>query len=148
MNFQEVNAILPQKFPLLMVDKVLEIIPNKKISTVINITGNEMVFLGHFPNQAIFPGVYITEALAQSAILLFNEKKQGNSTLFLLYSTKMTFKSVVVPGDQLRMVVESRTVTASGVVVDAIAYVEDKIVAKGELIFSIKESSNKEEKSV
>lgn len=148
MNFQEVNAILPQKFPLLMVDKVLEIIPKKKISTVKNITGNEMVFLGHFPNQAIFPGVYITEALAQSAILLFNEKKQGNSTLFLLYSTKMTFKSVVVPGDQLRMVVESRTVTASGVVVDAIAYVEDKIVAKGELIFSIKASLNKEGKSV
>ena len=60
----------------------------------------------------------------------------------------MTFTSLVVPGDQLRMMVESRTVTASGVVVDAIAYVEDKIVAKGELIFSIKESLNKEEKSV
>ncbi|EHJ53040.1 3-hydroxyacyl-ACP dehydratase FabZ [Streptococcus macacae] len=141
MNFQEVSSVLPQKFPLQMVDKVLELLPEKKIISIKNITGNEMVFLGHFPNQAIFPGVYITEALAQSAILLFKKKEQEDK-LFLLYSTKMTFKSVVVPGDQLKMIVESKKVTALGVIVEAVAYVEDRIVAKGELIFSIKESLN------
>ncbi len=138
MDFQKVKSILPQKFPLIMVDKVLEIVPDKRIMCIKNITGNEIVFLGHFPNQAVFPGVYITEALAQSAILLFNKKEQGDDTLYLLYSTKMTFKSMVLPGDQMIMVVESRKVTKLGVIVDAKAYVEDKIVAKGELTFSIK----------
>lgn len=138
MDFQKVNSILPQKFPLLMVDKVLEIIPNERITCVKNITGNEIVFLGHFPNKAIFPGVYITEALAQSSILLFNEDKQNNDSLYLLYSTKMTFKAVVVPGDQMIMVIESKKVTQLGIIVDAKAYVDNKVVAKGELIFSVK----------
>lgn len=138
MDFETINSILPQKFPLIMVDKVLEILPNEKITCLKNITGNEMVFIGHFPNQAIFPGVYITEALAQSSILLFHEKKADDNTLFLLYSTNMTFKSMVVPGDQLIMEIKSKKITNIGVVVDAKAFVEGKIVAKGELIFSIK----------
>lgn len=138
MDFEKVNSILPQKFPLLMVDKVIEIVPNEKITCLKNITGNEIIFLGHFPKQAILPGVYITEALAQSAILLFSEKKTGDDTLFLLYSTKMTFKAMVVPGDQLIMKVENRKVTSSGIIVDAKAFVEGKVVASGELIFSIK----------
>lgn len=138
MDFQEVKSILPQKFPLLMVDKVIEKIPNKKITCLKNITGNEIVFLGHFPNKAIFPGVYITEALAQSAILLF--KEEDNDDIYLLYSTKMTFKSMVVPGDQLIMVIESKKITKLGIIVDAKAYVGEEVVAKGELIFSVKKS--------
>lgn len=137
MNFEEINKILPQKFPLLMVDKVIEIVPNERITCLKNITANEIVFQGHFPNQAIFPGVYITEAMAQSAILLFHEKKEDD-TLFLLYSTKITFKDMVVPGDQLILKVESKKITAAGVIVEAKAIVDDKVVAKGELIFSIK----------
>lgn len=138
MNFEDVNKILPQKFPLLMVDKVLEIVPNERITCLKNITANEIVFLGHFPNQAIFPGVYITEAMAQSAILLFQEKKKDDDTLFLLYSTKITFKDMVVPGDQLILKVESKKITAAGIIVEAKAIVDEKVVAKGELIFSIK----------
>lgn len=138
MDFEKINSILPQKFPLIMVDKVLEILPNEKITCLKNITGNEMVFMGHFPNHAIFPGVYITEALAQSSILLFHEKKADGNTVFLLYSTNMTFKSMVVPGDQLIMEIKSKKMTNIGVIVDAKAFVEGKIVAKGELMFSIK----------
>ncbi|MDR2023777.1 MAG: 3-hydroxyacyl-ACP dehydratase FabZ [Hungatella sp.] len=141
MNFEKINSILPQKFPLIMVDRVLEILPNEKITCLKNITGNEMVFMGHFPNYAIFPGVYITEALAQSAILLFHEKKIDD-TMFLLYSTNMKFKSMVVPGDQLIMEIKSRKLTDLGIIVDAKAFVEGKIVAKGELIFSIKKISD------
>ena len=85
MDFETINSILPQKFPLIMVDKVLEILPNEKITCLKNITGNEMVFIGHFPNQAIFPVVYITEALAQSSILLFHEKKADDNTLFFYF---------------------------------------------------------------
>lgn len=142
MDFQKVNSILPQKIPLIMVDKVLEMVPNERITCVKNVTGNEIVFLGHFPKHAILPGVYITEALAQSAILLFHEKKQEEDALFLLYSTKMTFKEMVVPGDQMIMEIESRKVTKTGIIVDAKAYVEGKVVAKGELIFSIKNTES------
>lgn len=139
MDFQKVNSILPQKFPLIMVDRVLEKVPGERILCLKNITGNEMVFLGHFPGHAIFPGVYITEALAQSAILLFKEEDgEDDDSLYLLYSTKMTFKSVVVPGDSMKMEIISRKVTQMGIIVDAKAYVEDKVVAKGELIFSVK----------
>ena len=139
MDFQKVNSILPQKVPLIMVDRVLEKVPGERILCLKNITGNEMVFLGHFPGHAIFPGVYITEALAQSAILLFKEEDgEDDDSLYLLYSTKMTFKSVVVPGDSMKMEIISRKVTQMGIIVDAKAYVEDKVVAKGELIFSVK----------
>ena len=125
------------------VDKVLERVAGERIVCVKNVTGNEMVFLGHFPGYAIFPGVYITEALAQSAILLFkDEDTQDTDSLYLLYSTKMTFKSVVVPGDQMRMEIETQKATKLGIIVDAKAYVDDKVVAKGELIFSVKKSED------
>lgn len=143
MNFEEVNAILPQKFPLIMVDKVIEKIPEEKIVCVKNITGNEIVFLGHFPKRAIFPGVYITEALAQSAILLFKESPtKEDDSLYLLYSTKLTFKSVVVPGDQLRMEIVPKKISSLGIIVDAKAYVGDKVVAKGELVFSVRKNED------
>ena len=143
MDFQQVNSVLPQKFPLIMVDKVLERVAGERIVCVKNVTGNEMVFLGPFPGYAIFPGVYITDALAQSAILLFNdEDTQDTDSLYLLYSTKMTFKSVVVPGDQMRMEIETQKATKLGIIVDAKAYVDDKVVAKGELIFSVKKSED------
>jgi 3-hydroxyacyl-[acyl-carrier-protein] dehydratase len=143
MDFQQVNSVLPQKFPLIMVDKGLERVAGERIVCVKNVTGNEMVFLGHFPGYAIFPGVYITEALAQSAILLFkDEDTQDTDSLYLLYSTKMTFKSVVVPGDQMRMEIETQKATKLGIIVDAKAYVDDKVVAKGELIFSVKKSED------
>lgn len=143
MDFQKVNSILPQKFPFIMVDRVLEIVPRERILCLKNITGNEMVFLGHFPGRAIFPGAYITEALAQSAILLFKEEDDAeDDSLYLLYSTKMTFKAVVVPGDSMKMEIISKKVTQMGIIVDAKAYVEDKVVAKGELVFSVKKASS------
>lgn len=141
MDFMKVSSILPQKFPFIMVDKVIELVANERITCLKNITGNEFVFLGHFPNNAIFPGAYIIEALAQASILLFNEKKESTDTLFLLYSTKVVFKNMVVPGDQLILKVESKKVTSLGIIVDVKALVDEKVVAKGELIFSVKNNN-------
>jgi 3-hydroxyacyl-[acyl-carrier-protein] dehydratase len=142
MEFDEIHSILPQKFPLLMVDKVLEIVPNVSITCLKNITGNEMVFLGHFKDQAIFPGVYITEALAQSAIMLFHERNKNDDFLFLLYSTKMKFQSIVKPGDQLILKAESRKLTNSAAIVDVKALVEEKVAAKGEMMFAMKKNTD------
>lgn len=138
MNFEEVKRVLPQKIPFIMVDKVLDIQPNKQITCVKNITGNELFFLGHFPEQSIFPGVLITEALAQASILLFQEKKKEN-TLFLLTSTKLRFKHVVVPGDQLMLKITTKKESSFGAIVEAEAVVADKVVVQGELSFSMQQ---------
>lgn len=136
MNFEMVKSILPQHIPFLMIDKVKEIIPGKKITCIKNISGNDLVFLGHFPNQSIFPGVLITESMAQASILLFHEKKQENS-VFYLTSTKLRFLVPVVPGDQLVIHISTIREAASGAIVEARAEVEEKTVAKGELSFAI-----------
>lgn len=138
MNFEKVKEILPQSIPFIMIDKVVELEPNERITCLKNITGNEMIFLGHFPNKSIFPGAYITEALAQASIILFHEKKQEN-TLFLLSSTKLRFKHPVVPGDQLILNITTKKNSSIGAIVEAEALVEDKVVVQGELSFSIKQ---------
>ncbi|WP_202080459.1 3-hydroxyacyl-ACP dehydratase FabZ [Caldalkalibacillus salinus] len=143
MDFEQVRAILPQQNPFIMVDKVLEIQPNESITCLKNVTGNETVFQGHFPERAIFPGVLITEALAQSSILLFYQQK-NDQTLYLLSSTKMRFKHPVVPGDQLILRVNAKKVSRIGAIVEAEACVQEKVVAKGELSFSTQNHAEEE----
>lgn len=72
MNFEEIKGLLKQRFPFIMVDRVLEIEPGKKIKALKNVTGNEIQFLGHFPEHAIMPGIFIVEAIGQSASILFS----------------------------------------------------------------------------
>src|SRR5580704_1576253 len=72
MTFEEVKAHLKQRFPFIMVDRVLELEPGKRITTIKNVTGNEIQFLGHFPEFAIMPGTAIIEAIGQSASILFS----------------------------------------------------------------------------
>ena len=72
MTFEEVKAHLKQRFPFIMVDRVLELEPGKRIKTLKNVAGNEIQFLGHFPEFAIMPGTSIIEAIGQSASILFS----------------------------------------------------------------------------
>ena len=72
MNFEEVKTRLKQRFPLIMVDRVLELEPGKRIKTLKNVTGNEIQFLGHFPDFAIMPGTFIIEGIGQNASILFS----------------------------------------------------------------------------
>jgi 3-hydroxyacyl-[acyl-carrier-protein] dehydratase len=96
-------ALLPHRYPFLLVDRVLEV-GGEKALTLKNVTNNEPFFTGHFPGLPIMPGVLILEALAQSAAILALEKSQGRPTLFMLTGVdKVRFRRRVVPGDQLRM---------------------------------------------
>ena len=72
MHFEEAKGFLEQRLPFIMVDWVLQIEPGKKIKTLKNVTGNEIQFLGHFPERAITPGVLIVEAIGESASILFS----------------------------------------------------------------------------
>jgi 3-hydroxyacyl-[acyl-carrier-protein] dehydratase len=71
LDFEEIKKLIPQRFPFIMIDKILEVEPGKHAVSVKNVSGNDIFFLGHFPERAIMPGVAIIEAMAQTAIILF-----------------------------------------------------------------------------
>jgi beta-hydroxyacyl-ACP dehydratase FabZ len=142
LNIEEIQKILPQRYPFLMIDKVLELEPNKKVVAVKNVTINDGFFAGHFPDNPIMPGVLIIEAMAQASIILFYQERKTQADKQLTYylgSVKARFLNPVVPGDQLKITVEPIKVISNAAIVNAVACVADKEVAKGELTFSAKE---------
>ena len=107
MNIHEVLAHLPQRFPILMIDRVLECEPGKRILALKNVSANEPYFPGHFPHRPVMPGVLILEAMAQAAgILVFRTlgtKPDENSVYYYAGIDNARFKRPVEPGDQLRI---------------------------------------------
>ncbi len=114
MYIDEVKEYLPQRYPFLLVDRVVEIELDKYIKAYKNVTTNEEFFLGHFPNKPIMPGVLIIEAMAQAAGVLgfkSQEKKPKDGYLyFFVGADNVRFKRPVVPGDQLILEAEILTV--------------------------------------
>ena len=104
MNLEEIKKILPHRYPFLLVDRVLEVKKGKYCKALKNISGNEEVFQGHFPSQAVLPGVMIIEALAQTAGIVIHSGKENASSreiVFFAGIDKAKFRIPVVPGDQL-----------------------------------------------
>src|SRR2546427_272538 len=110
MNFEEVRALLKQRFPMIMVDHVLELVPERRIRTAKNVTGSEIQFLGHFPEHAIMPGTLIVEAFGQSASILFSQTTslglRPDEFLMLGLIKDMRFLAPVVPGERMEIAVE------------------------------------------
>ena len=110
MEVIEIQNYLPHRYPFLLVDRVKEFEPDKKIVCLKNVTINEPIFLGHFPSQPVFPGVLIVEALAQAAgILAFRSRNRTLEDGYIYYlagTDKTKFKRSVVPGDQIYLEVE------------------------------------------
>ena len=105
-DIKEILAILPHRYPFLMVDRVIEMEPDVKAIGIKNISVNEPFFQGHFPGNPVMPGVLIVEALAQVAgILAFKSGVQGN-TVYFMSIEKVKFRKIVMPGDQLRLEVK------------------------------------------
>ena len=136
-GFDTIKETLPQGYPFLFVDRVLEVEAGKRIRCLKNVTGNEYFFPGHFPAVALMPGTIIVEALAQCALLLFRDdfSKQGER-VFLLGSAEARFLKPVVPGDQLIMEVEAEKVISSAAIVRAVAQVDDRPAVKAKLTFA------------
>jgi 3-hydroxyacyl-[acyl-carrier-protein] dehydratase len=105
MDIQEILEYLPHRYPILLVDRVLECEPGQRIRGLKNVTINEQFFQGHFPHHPVMPGVLVIEALAQvSAILSFKtlgSKPDQNSVYYFVGIDDARFKRPVVPGDQL-----------------------------------------------
>ena len=145
LTFEEIKALVPQKFPFLMVDRVLSLEMGKRAVAIKNITGNEIFFLGHFPNMAVMPGALIIESMAQTAIILFRKSAEeagrtfdDANTIFFFGGAKVRFLKPVVPGDQLQIEVTMVKAISMGGVVKAIATVDGQRVAQAELSFGAK----------
>jgi 3-hydroxyacyl-[acyl-carrier-protein] dehydratase len=140
MTFAEVRNLLKQRFPMLMVDAVLELVPEQRIVTLKNVTGNEIQFLGHFPELAIMPGTLIVEAFGQSASILFSKTTslglRPGEFLVLGMINDMRFLVPVVPGDRMVIAVQILKVVGDIAFVEGTVSVEQTVVARGKLGFA------------
>jgi 3-hydroxyacyl-[acyl-carrier-protein] dehydratase len=142
MTFEEVKKHLKQRFPLLMVDRVLELEPGKRIKTLKNVAGNEIQFLGHFAEFAIMPGTLMIEAIGQSASILFSRTvgKGMNPGEFMALAAvnDMKFLVPVLPGDTVVMEINILKMTDEAALIEGIACVKDTVVTRGKLSFARK----------
>jgi 3-hydroxyacyl-[acyl-carrier-protein] dehydratase len=107
LDIRQIQEILPHRYPFLLVDRVLEIEPGKRIVGLKNVTATEHFFQGHFPAEPLMPGVLILEALAQvGAILVLRDFKAQGQIMLFAGMDEVLFRRKVVPGDQLRLEAE------------------------------------------
>lgn len=145
LTINELQDILPQEHPFLLIDRVLDLEENKRIVAIKNVTANEHFFVGHFPDQPVMPGVLILEAIAQTAIVLYAKSKhvEKNKVRYYFAKAEIKFKAPVIPGDQLRIEVDSEKMLSGGGIVSARAYVQEKIVAVATVGFSVQKLQKK-----
>ena len=145
MDINEIQQIIPHRYPMLLIDRVLEIDPLKKIVAIKNVTMNEQVFAGHFPGTPVYPGVYIIEAMAQAgAVLLFREvQDRENKLLFFTGIEEAKFRKPVVPGDQLRLEVTVLKYKMGYAKLRAEAYVDGQLVAEAVISSALADKNKK-----
>jgi len=136
-DFEQIKKIIPQRFPYLMIDRITELDEGKRVVGIKNITGNEVCFLGHFPDKAIVPGTMIIEAMAQVATFSFYRrgKKQKKLKFYLGVVKDVRFFKPVYPGDQLKIEIKIIRLTYNNGVVKAKVFVDNETASEGELIF-------------
>lgn len=141
MNIQEIQKVIPHRFPFLLIDKVLDLKPNEKLIALKNVSVNEPYFVGHFPEEKVMPGVLIIEAMAQASCVYFYYSKdlQGKNLIYYLARVQAKFTSPVVPGDQLRIEITTVKMLPRAGFLKAQAFVKDKVVAEAEIGFGVKE---------
>jgi 3-hydroxyacyl-[acyl-carrier-protein] dehydratase len=140
MDIQEIQALLPHRYPFLLVDRVVEIVPGQKIVAFKNVTMNEPFFNGHFPGHPVMPGVLILEALAQaSAILAYKTENMDptRSVSYLMGVDGARFRKPVVPGDRLQLNVEVLRHKGAVWKTKGTATVEGTRVAEGEFLATV-----------
>jgi 3-hydroxyacyl-[acyl-carrier-protein] dehydratase len=146
LDFEEIKKLVPQRFPFIMLDRVVEVEQGKRVTAIKNVSGNDIFFLGHFPDKAVMPGAAIIEAMAQAAIILFattgRNSAEAKAPLYYFGSVKARFLNPVVPGDQVKIIVENVKMLPTTAYVSGEAFVEDRRIAEAELAFSVKESES------
>lgn len=140
MDIQEIMQHLPHRYPFLLIDRIVQCEPGKSLTALKNVTFNEPFFQGHFPQQAVMPGVLILEAMAQATGVLAFKTRNGRENIYYLVGIDSArFKRTVVPGDQLIIEVEFKQAVRNVWKVDCRALVDGKTVASAELMCAEKE---------
>jgi beta-hydroxyacyl-ACP dehydratase FabZ len=136
LNIIEIMKLLPHRYPMLLVDRILEIDPGKRIVGLKNVSANEQFFQGHFPGAPVMPGVLIVEAMAQCCAVLFLRELPDRDTKLFLFGgiDKARFRKPVVPGDQLILECEVLQKRAGTVKMKGVARVADNVVAEAEML--------------
>ena len=140
MDVQEISDILPHRYPMLMVDRILEITEDSIIG-IKNVTADEPHFAGHFPGYPVMPGVLIVEAMAQAAGILVAKlaPRTRGKIMFLASVEDAKFRRPVVPGDQLRLEMKLLRLKATIAKMQGLATVDGQIVAEATLMCKLTE---------
>ena len=141
LDVREIQKIIPHRFPFLLIDKVIDLKPNEKLTAIKNVSINEHFFVGHFPDEKVMPGVLIIEAMAQAGCIYFYYSKdmQGKDLIYFLAKVEAKFSKPVVPGDQLKIEVTTIKMMKKAGFLKTIAYVKGEKVAEADIGFGIKE---------
>ena len=142
MDIQEILAHLPHRYPMLLVDRVLECEPGKRILAIKNVTINEPFFSGHFPHHPVMPGVLIVEAMAQAAAILsfrtLGTEPDDKSVYYFVGIDEARFKRPVCPGDQLMLEVLLERSVRGIWKFDAKARVGEAIAAEAKIMSTVR----------
>ncbi|MCL1467587.1 3-hydroxyacyl-ACP dehydratase FabZ [Argonema galeatum] len=138
-TIEEIQKLLPHRYPFLLVDRIIEYVPGQKAVGIKNVSVNEPYFQGHFPGRPIMPGVLIVEAMAQVGGIVLTQLPDIESGLFLFAGIDgVRFRRPVVPGDRLVMTVELLCVKRRRFgKMQARAEVDGQLASEGELMFSL-----------
>ncbi len=140
LSLEDIQRILPHRYPFLLIDRVLSYEVGKRLVAVKNVTINEPFFQGHFPGRPIMPGVLIVEAAAQAGgilAMLSTPEHLGNHSVFLMGLDKVRFRQPVVPGDQLRIEVETIRGGKKFWKMQGKVFVDQNLVAEGEMMAAV-----------
>lgn len=132
LDINEIQRILPHRYPFLLIDRVVDMVPRERIVAIKNVTINEPFFQGHFPNLPIMPGVLIVEAIAQAggALLLTEVVDRDQKLMVFTGIERARFRRPVLPGDQVRIEVDVKSWRMNAVRMEGKAFVDEKRVAE------------------